>query len=138
MEKQVADRDNILQNLEEYRNRIRHIDDQIKALEDQHGTLNVEENQKLKQQKKELETYHQNKKKQLIQIQNAAKQSEKIQEDIGVVVSSLIKGLKAVAKGVGNGLQELGKKNRLHSSRPAGHDRELCISHGRSGYFISW
>ena len=45
-----------------------------------------------------------------MQIQNAAKQSEKIQEDIGVVVSSLIKGLKAVAKGVGNGLQELGKK----------------------------
>ena len=54
MEKQVADRDNILQNLEEYRNQIRHTDDQIQALEDQHGTLNVEETQKLKQQKRSL------------------------------------------------------------------------------------
>ena len=57
---------------------------------------------------------------------------------IGVVVSSLTNGLKSVAKGVGNGLQELGKKNRLHSSWPAGRDRELFLSHGRSGYLISW
>ena len=54
------------------------------------------------------------------------------------VVSSLTKGLKSVGKGVGNGLQELGKKNRLHSTRPAGLDRELRVSHGRSGYLLSW
>ena len=50
---------------------------------------------------------------------------------IGVVVSSLTKGLKSVAKGVCNGLQELGKKNRFYSARPARLDRELCVSHGR-------
>ena len=52
MEKQAADRDNLRKELDEYRNQIRHTDDQIQALEDQHGTLNVEEIQKLKQQKK--------------------------------------------------------------------------------------
>ena len=57
---------------------------------------------------------------------------------IGFVVSSLTKGLKSVAKGAGKGLQELGKKKRLHSARPAGLDRELCVSHGRSGYLLSW
>ena len=36
MAKQVANRDNIFQNLEEYRNQTRHIDDQIQALEDRH------------------------------------------------------------------------------------------------------
>ena len=56
---------------------------------------------------------------------------------IGVVVSSLTKGLKSVTKGVGNGLQDLGKK-RLHSARPAGRDSELCVSHSRSGYLPSW
>ena len=66
--------------MDSIRNQIKHIDDQIQTLEDEHGPLNKEEIQKLKQQKEDLETEHQNKKKQLIQTQNAAKQAEKIQE----------------------------------------------------------
>ena len=57
---------------------------------------------------------------------------------IGVVISYLTNGLKSVAKGIGKGLKELGKKNRLHSARPAGRDCELFVSHGWPGYLLSW
>ena len=67
MEEMLADRDKLRQEMNSLRNQIKDNDDQIQSLEDKHGTLNVEEIQKLKQQKKELETEHQNKKKQLIQ-----------------------------------------------------------------------
>ena len=48
---------------------------------------------------------------------------------IGVVLSSLSKGLKSVVNGVCNGLKELGKKKRLYS---AWGDCQLCVSHSRS------
>ena len=57
---------------------------------------------------------------------------------IGVIVDKLTTGVSSVTKAIGNGVKDLSKKDRLHSPRPAGSDRELCVSHGRSGYLISW
>ena len=44
---------------------------------------------------------------------------------IGVIVNSLTKGLKTVAAGVGNGLKELGKKDRRNTSWSYRRNRQL-------------
>ena len=56
---------------------------------------------------------------------------------IGTVVLKIMAALKSGIKAVGNGLKEIGKKNRLLFALPNRLDRELHFQSCRAGHFFS-
>ena len=84
------------------RNRIKDTDDRIRELEDAHGALDTEAIQRLKDDKRALESDHQSKRQQLSQLQKNAKQADKIQKDIDKLMLD--------KRGLTERLEELGAK----------------------------
>ena len=81
-EQRAAERQKLRRDLDAMRNRIKGVDDRIRELEDAHGSLDTEAIQKLKDDKRALESDHQSKRQQLSQLQKNAKQADKIRKDI--------------------------------------------------------
>ena len=56
---------------------------------------------------------------------------------IGAVIGALTNALKKLGKGIGNGLQTIGKKIGFYSPRPHRLDRKLHFPSRRAGHFLS-
>jgi len=56
---------------------------------------------------------------------------------IGAVLLKIMTALKSEIKAVGNGLKEIGRKNRVLFARPNRLDRELHFQRFRAGHFFS-
>ena len=82
LEKTLENRDKLHRDLDAMRKRIQDDDDRIRELEEAHGPLNTEEIQRLKEEKRALESDHQSKRQQMSQLQKNAKQADEIQKDI--------------------------------------------------------
>ena len=78
----AAEAQQLRRDLDAMRNRIKATDDRFRELEDAHGSLDTEAIQRLKDDKRALESDHQSKRQQLSQLQKNAKQADKIQKDI--------------------------------------------------------
>ena len=72
----------ICREMDAIRNRTKDAEDRIQQLEDTQGPLDKEAIQKLKDEKKKLAADHQAKRKQLDTLAKAAKQAQKLQQDI--------------------------------------------------------
>ena len=68
--------------IEAIRGRIKDIADRMQKLEDTHGPLDKEAIQKLKDEKRQLETEHQEKRNQLDKLHKAAQQTQQLQQDL--------------------------------------------------------
>ena len=68
-EQRAAEAQQLRRDLDAMRNRIKDTDDRIRELEDAHGSLDTEAIQKLKDDKRALESDHQSKRQQLSQLQ---------------------------------------------------------------------
>ena len=82
VEQRAAESQKLHRDLDAMRNRIKDDDDRIRELEDAHGPLDTEEIQRLKDEKRALESDHQSKRQQLSQLQKNAKQADKLQKEI--------------------------------------------------------
>ena len=82
VEQRAAESQKLHRDLDAMRNRIKDDDDRIRELEDAHGPLDTEEIQRLKDEKRALESDHQSKRRQLSQLQENAKQADKLQKEI--------------------------------------------------------
>ena len=82
VEQRAGEAQKLHRDLDAMRNRIKDDDDRIRELEDAHRPLDTEEIQRLKDEKRALESDHQSKRQQLSQLQKNAKQADKIQKEI--------------------------------------------------------
>ena len=82
VEQRAAESQKLRRDLDAMRSRIQDDDDRIRKLEKAHGPLDTEEMQRLKDEKRALESDHQSKRQQLSQLQKNAKQADKIQKEI--------------------------------------------------------
>ena len=82
IEPRAGEEQKLRRDMDAMRNRIKDDDDRIRELEDAHGPLKTEEIQRLKDEKRALESDHQFKRQQLSQLQKNAKQANKIQKEI--------------------------------------------------------
>ena len=82
VEQRAAKAQKLRRDMDAITNRIKEDDDRIRELEDTHGPLNTEEIQRLKDEKRALESDHQSKRQQLSQLQKNAKQADKLRKDI--------------------------------------------------------
>ena len=82
VEQRAAESQKLRRDLHAMRNRIKDDDDRIRELEDAHGSLDTEKIQRLKDEKRALESDHQSKRQQLSQLQKNAKQADKMQKEI--------------------------------------------------------
>ena len=82
VEQSAAEAQKLRRDLDALRNIINDDDDRIRELEEAHGPLDTERIQRLKDEKRALESDHQSKRQQLSQLQKNAKQADKIQKDI--------------------------------------------------------
>ena len=82
VEQRAAESQKLRRDMDAITNRIKDDDDRIRELEDTHGSVNTEEIQRLKAEKRALESDHQSKRQQLSQLQKNAKQADKIQKEI--------------------------------------------------------
>ena len=78
LEKTLEDQDKLRQELDAIRDKTKQIDDQIRELEDRSGPINIDEIQRLKNEKRRFESEHQTKRQQLSQLQKNAKQVDKL------------------------------------------------------------
>ena len=105
-QQRAAEAQQLRLDLDAMRNRIKDTDDRIRELEDAHGSLDTEAIQRLKDDKRALESDHQSKRQQLSQLQKKAKQADKIRKDIDKLMLD--------KRGLTERLDELGaKKNAL-------------------------
>ena len=104
LEKTLEDRDKLRQELDAIRNRIKDDDDRIREMEDAHGPLDIEKIQRLKDEKRALESDHQSKRQQLSQLQKNANQVDKIQKEINKLMLD--------NRGLAERLDELGTNQR--------------------------
>ena len=82
-QQRAAESQKLKSDMDAVRNRIKDVADQIRKLGDAHGSLDEERIQKLKDEKRALESDHQSQRQQLSQLQKAAKQADALQKDIG-------------------------------------------------------
>ena len=82
VEQRAAESQKVRRDMDAITNRIKDDDDRIRELEDAHGPLDTEKIQRLKNEKRALESDHQSKWQQLLQLQKNAKQADKIQKEI--------------------------------------------------------
>ena len=80
-EQRAAEAQKFRRDMDAMRSRIKDVDDQIRELEDAHGPLDTEGIQRLKDEKRALESDHQSKRQQLSQLQKNAKQADKIRQN---------------------------------------------------------
>ena len=84
-EKRAAEAQRLRREMDAIRDRIADTSARIQQLEDTHGSLAAEAIQKLKDDKRSLETDHQEKRKQLDAATKAAKLAQKLQQDINKI-----------------------------------------------------
>ena len=75
-------RHNAFDEMDAIRNRTKNIADRMQELEDTHGPLDKTAIQKLKDEKRQLETEHQEERKQLDELNKAAQQMQQLQQDL--------------------------------------------------------
>ena len=81
-ETKAAEAQRLRREMDVIRDRTKKIADRMQELEDTQGPLDKEAIQKLKDEKRSLEAGHQEKRKQLDELAKAAKEAQKLQQDI--------------------------------------------------------
>ena len=89
LEQRAAESQKLRRDMDAITNRIKDDDGRIRELEDAHGPLDTEKIQRLKDEKRALESDHQSKRQQLSQLQKNAKQADKIQKEIGKLMLAI-------------------------------------------------